>query len=582
MAKNNISEWSIVPGNNLDLGGISVAEGWLPSTVNNFEREEIAQVAKFYDDFGGQNTVGGTADVITITTTTTYTTLSSGIRFVFKAGGTNTTAVTLNLDTIGAKAVRKISGGTDIALAAGDILSGKRQEVIYDSTANAAAGAWILTSVPDIAANNPAVTGDMTITYSDNGAAVGPTLDLFRNSASPAVNDILGAVQFDGKDSAGNNQTYARIIAVITDPVSTTEDGSLILQVTINGSFSNVFILSPTVATITIDLTPAVNGGSALGSASNAWSNLFLANGGVINWNNGDVTITHSTNLLAFGGAASGYTFDAVIKPATNDGAALGTSALAWSDADFATGAVIRFANTETITHASGLFTSNANLTISKATPVLLLTKPASGTAITIGGTTAGNSRFTMSLGNATAESGSDVGSDFSINRHSDAGTFVDSPIAIVRSSGLITLARGQLAFPATQNASTDPNTLDDYEEGSWTPADGSGAALSFVSVSAFYVKVGRLVSAWGSLSYPVTASGSAAIISGLPFTSTNAGYGQAGGYISYNGTANARFILVLQNSTTAGIYTATGSGTTNLQMSSQPINFNLIYVASA
>src|SRR5665647_161935 len=29
----------------------------------------------------------------------------------------------------------------------------------------------------------------------------------------------------------------------------------------------------------------------------------------------------------------------------------------------------------------------------------------------------------------------------------------------------------GQIPFPATQNPSSDPNTLDDYEEGSWTPA---------------------------------------------------------------------------------------------------------------
>jgi hypothetical protein len=41
------------------------------------------------------------------------------------------------------------------------------------------------------------------------------------------------------------------------------------------------------------------------------WSDLFLASGAVINFNNGDVTITHSANTLAFGGAASGYTFDA-------------------------------------------------------------------------------------------------------------------------------------------------------------------------------------------------------------------------------------------------------------------------------
>jgi hypothetical protein len=47
------------------------------------------------------------------------------------------------------------------------------------------------------------------------------------------------------------------------------------------------------------------------------WSDLFLASGGVINWNNGDVTATHSANTLAFAGASSGYTFDAAVTCST-------------------------------------------------------------------------------------------------------------------------------------------------------------------------------------------------------------------------------------------------------------------------
>jgi hypothetical protein len=49
------------------------------------------------------------------------------------------------------------------------------------------------------------------------------------------------------------------------------------------------------------------------------WSDLFLASGAVIHFNNGDVTATHAANALAFAGATSGYTFDA--------GVGIGTSA---------------------------------------------------------------------------------------------------------------------------------------------------------------------------------------------------------------------------------------------------------------
>jgi len=60
-------------------------------------------------------------------------------------------------------------------------------------------------------------------------------------------------------------------------------------------------------------LYPNANDGLALGSATLSYADLFLASGGVINWNNGDVTATHAANSLAFAGASSGYSFDANI-----------------------------------------------------------------------------------------------------------------------------------------------------------------------------------------------------------------------------------------------------------------------------
>ena len=76
-----------------------------------------------------------------------------------------------------------------------------------------------------------------------------------------------------------------------------------------------------TTAEITLTATafsPATSDGNALGTTSLMWSDLFLASGGVINWNNGDVLATHSANTLAFTGASSGYTFDAVVSISGN------------------------------------------------------------------------------------------------------------------------------------------------------------------------------------------------------------------------------------------------------------------------
>lgn len=48
---------------------------------------------------------------------------------------------------------------------------------------------------------------------------------------------------------------------------------------------------------------PESNDGDSLGTASAAWSDLYLAGGGQIDWANADVTLTHASNVLAFAGA---------------------------------------------------------------------------------------------------------------------------------------------------------------------------------------------------------------------------------------------------------------------------------------
>ncbi len=52
------------------------------------------------------------------------------------------------------------------------------------------------------------------------------------------------------------------------------------------------------------ELSPNTSDGIALGTSSKMWSDLFLASGAVINFNNGDVTLTHSSNDLAVGGGS--------------------------------------------------------------------------------------------------------------------------------------------------------------------------------------------------------------------------------------------------------------------------------------
>jgi len=85
-----------------------------------------------------------------------------------------------------------------------------------------------------------------------------------------------------------------------------------------------------------------------------------------------------------------------------------------------------------------------------------------------------------------------------------------------------INLTGGQITFPATQSASSDANTLDDYEEGTWTPTFSStSGSITTYSGSGTYIKVGRMVYLWAAIlvSNKGTASGNGTW-GGAPFTS--------------------------------------------------------------
>ena len=118
---------------------------------------------------------------------------------------------------------------------------------------------------------------------------------------------------------------------------------------------------------------PSTNDADALGSATVSWADLFLASGAVVNFNNGDVTITHSLNALAFAGGT--YNFDGAVGPSANDAAALGSATVSWADLFLASGAVINFNNGDvTITHSlNALAIQGGSVGIGTATPDVLL-----------------------------------------------------------------------------------------------------------------------------------------------------------------------------------------------------------------
>ncbi|MCA3626935.1 MAG: hypothetical protein IOC49_06800 [Methylobacterium sp.] len=107
-----------------------------------------------------------------------------------------------------------------------------------------------------------------------------------------------------------------------------------------------------------------------------------------------------------------------------------------------------------TATTASAANTFTADQVISKPTPVFVLNKTASGQFLSLRGSTNGSLRWEMPLGNSTAESGSNAGSDFEIASYTDAGTGRAVRMRIRRSDGFTTIGgSAEIGTPDASNS---------------------------------------------------------------------------------------------------------------------------------
>lgn len=130
-------------------------------------------------------------------------------------------------------------------------------------------------------------------------------------------------------------------------------------------------------------------------------------------------------------------------------------------------------------------------------------------------------------------------------------------------STSPLKLNSGQLTFPSVQNASADANTLDDYEEGSWTPSVGGTA--TYIARSGSYTKIGRIVHIRGSIQINVLGTGSQSLISDLPFTAAAVDHGISfGTYTSLATAVTALFGRVNASADTVSLFGPIAASTSN------------------
>lgn len=227
------------PTANIPMGNNKIT-GLAPATT----RTDAASLATIQDGTGVYvGTVGGTADVITLTPSPAIASYTAGQTFRFIASGDNTTNVTVNVSGLGAKAITKNGA---VALVAGDLKSGAMIECTYDGTR------FILaTQVPNVSDNVFRVVGSSdvtkkvafevdglttattrTVTVPDKSGTMAMTSDLLalgtpQNTTSGTAVDITGI-------PAG-----VKRVTISLHNVSTNGTSHLSLQIGDSGGFEN-------------------------------------------------------------------------------------------------------------------------------------------------------------------------------------------------------------------------------------------------------------------------------------------------------------------------------------------------------
>ena len=305
-------------------------------------------------------------------------------------------------------------------LAAGDTLSVRTAIQLRQATANyslewadPAAARTITIPDPGAAANVMMDQGAYTIAGVQTHTG---RLDLSAVPIRWTAGVAVTAAQYEVvRDADATNQLHFNIPTGATFEWSVNDAAEMLLSAT--------------------NLTPGANDGNALGSATVSWADVFLAAGGVINWANGEITITETdADTLTIAGVATlidiaagivevnnavrfdtgvaivatsysvgrdadatnqlhfniptGATFEWSVNdaaemllsatnltPGANDGNALGSATVSWADTFLASGAVINFASGDlTLTHSAAAMAATGAWTFSGASVTLSAT----------------------------------------------------------------------------------------------------------------------------------------------------------------------------------------------------------------
>ena len=204
------------------------------------------------------------------------------------------------------------------------------------------------------------------------------------------------------------------------------------------------------------ELSPNTSDGIALGTGTKMWSDLFLADGGVINFNNGNVTITHSTNTLTVAAATVAFTASTAVT-VSNDLKLSSDSAVLGFGAD----------NEVTLTHTDDVgLTLNSTRKLTFGDAASFIQQSSDGVlridgeaTVDINASTAVTISNDLKLDSDSAVLSFGADSEASITHADDAGLTFNSDLTIADDKSLTLGDEGQVIFsdvtPSTDHSAT-------------------------------------------------------------------------------------------------------------------------------
>ena len=256
MAGTGVGKFSSTAGSNTDNLTVNFAENMAPSNVNNAARELMGHIRDMYEQLGDgyfefgdgdkEYTIARVdADTLTIATAADLsTTYFAGRKIRVTDGGANVVEGTIastshgsSLQTVNLTGISLASGtptkveiGIDTAAFGGKLILDDDGDTFIEAPTDDTIDIHIA------GAKDFVFTANTFTAESGSTIAAGPNLRLYRNTSSPADDDVTGQIDFEGRNDNSQDVVYSQLITRTSDVSDGSEDGAFVINVMDDGT----------------------------------------------------------------------------------------------------------------------------------------------------------------------------------------------------------------------------------------------------------------------------------------------------------------------------------------------------------